>query len=284
MTEIIKRLTLELPSLPPKMAKAARFALDEPEKIAFKSMRSVATSCEITTPTMLRLARHMGFENYEKFKEQFQQSFVQQSFSTRAGALRSTNSKKGGEAVIENLFSTTLENVSKTIDKLDLHNLQQMAKMMCEAKTNYILGSGSMHWVASILQSTGRMAMPNLCVPGSGNTPFIEIIGKFDQEDLILALAISPYAKSTIDIVRLAHSKGIPVIVITDKPSSPLLEFASYYVLAQTDSPHYYPSIVSILALIEALLALIVASHDQELVDRIEEIEKLRDECGAYQL
>jgi DNA-binding MurR/RpiR family transcriptional regulator len=283
MTEILDRLALELPGLSPKLAIAARYALDHPEEIALNSMRSVATSCNIATPTMLRLARHVGFDSYEEFKAQFQRGLVKQSFGSRASALRHTHKAKGDDAIIEQLFDTALENISTTAQNLDLSELQKIAKIMRRAQSNYILGSGSMYWVAALLQSTGCMALPSLRTLTAGNAPYVETLCDISDKDTVLALALSPYTRSTIDAIKMAKSRGATIIAITDKRSSPLLEFASHYILAQATSSHYYPSIISVLAVIEALLALIVANADRDMAKRIKEVELLRRNSEAYQ-
>jgi len=57
MSRINQKLTDALPGLPNKLARATRYALDNPDRIAFDSMRTVASACDVASPTMLRLAR-----------------------------------------------------------------------------------------------------------------------------------------------------------------------------------------------------------------------------------
>ena len=84
---ILHKLRNTLPDLPKKLALAARYALDHPDQVALNSMRSIATEVGVTSTTMLRLARQLGYESYDDFRASFQSELVRGVFGTRADAL-----------------------------------------------------------------------------------------------------------------------------------------------------------------------------------------------------
>ncbi len=264
------------------MAEAARYALDNPDRIALASMRAVAGECGVASPTMLRLARQMGFDSYEAFKAEFQNVILGEGFGARAGALRNTGDSDDHVSLVTMIAEAATTNVARSLTEIDQKELTRMVETILGAKTTYVIGAGSMHWVAAMMQSTGRMALPGLRVPRSGDASMIEMLGAIGPGDAVLALAISPYARSTVDALRFARERNVTIMVITDKRSSPLLEFADIRLFARTQSPHYYPSIVAVVAVVETLLATVVAESDQNTLDRIKHIETLRVRSGAY--
>ncbi len=282
MTEILDRLSAALPDLPSKLSLAARFALDHPERIALASMRGAASECGVTSPTMLRLARVMGFESYTGFKTAFQSALLRDGFGARAGALRDAGEAKGQASLVKAIAVAAATNIERSFRTMDQRALTEMADAIISAATTYVVAAGSLHWVAAMMQATGRMAVPGLRVPRSGEASVIETIGAIGPDDRLLALGIEPYARSTVEALRFVKERGANIMVITDRRSSPLLECADTWLLAQTQSPHYYPSIVAVIAVVEALLATIVARSDQATLDRIKEIERLRERSGAY--
>ena len=88
MATVLERLAQSTPDLSPKMAVAALYAVENPDLIAFHSMRSVATKCGVASPTMLRLARMMGYPSYEGFRADFQDLVAGDGFRARADRLR----------------------------------------------------------------------------------------------------------------------------------------------------------------------------------------------------
>ena len=52
--------------------------------------------------------------------------------------------------------------------------------------------------------------------------------------------------------------------------------------IAGTDSPQFYPSMVGIVALLETLIALVISKGDPAMLTRIAEIDRLRRTEGGY--
>lgn len=284
MPELLDRIAAELPHMPRKMAMAAKYALDHPDEIALSSMRSIASQCGVASPTMLRLARHVGFESYGAFKSMFQDAVILGSFRSRAGALQNAHVQGGDMALVSQIARAAVSNIDRTFSGIDLDVIRQQADLLISAPTTYVIGTGAMHWVAAYMQFTGRMALPGLRVPRQGGATLVEALGAITRDDVVLALAISPYGKNTLNAAQYAHENGARVLAITDSRGSPLLPFSSSHILTSSSSPHYFPSIVAVVAVVEALLAVTVSRSDKATLERIDKIEALRRRSGAYLL
>jgi DNA-binding MurR/RpiR family transcriptional regulator len=72
-------------------------------------------------------------------------------------------------------------------------------------------------------------------------------------EDLLIALAFPRYLTDTVTLAQRARGRGMQVLAITDRPSSPLAPQADVALYAQT-STRYRPNCeTAALALVEAL-------------------------------
>lgn len=282
MDGVLDTLLEVLPKLSTKLAVAARFTLDNPDKIALNSMRTVASECGVASPTMLRLARKCGFPNYIEFRAAFQKELIGQGFSSRANILKNPDDPDGKQDLIAQISQAAHTNIALAFQNCDLEVLKEMANVLLSARTTYVIGSGSAHWLAAFLQATGRMALPELRAPRSGDAPIVEVLANIGPDDAILALGFSPYAKRTVDVVKFAKERGVKVMTMTDRRSSPLLAYSDISLLAPSQSPHFFPSMIAPLAMIEALLAMTVAESGPITLKRISRIEKLREEIGEY--
>ena len=281
MPDISERLTKALPQLPKKLGIAARYALDCPERIALDSMRTVAKSCEVASPTMLRLARELGYESYEKFRAEFQQNFVAHGYGARADALKKAATLGEGVQLIERIAHAADRNIVKTMQLLDTSAVEEFAQSVKQSRRTFILGTGtSMHWMAAMMASIGEMALPGIRSNLQGLPTSLETIASVDDADTLLVMSTSPYAKNSVDAAAFAKAQNAKVYAVTDKRSSPLVEYADRVFFAPTDSPHYYPSIVSTVLMIEILLSAAVAASDT--LDRIKQAEFVQNESGAY--
>ncbi len=282
MNRLTDQLSQLLPELSTKLAIAARYALDRPDQIAMNSMRTVASDCGVASPTMLRLARKMGFSNYLTFKAAFQNELVGQGFENRANALKLSSQPGDQVGMLALLETAAINNVSQAFSDCDLDVLKKMANVMLSANTTYLVGSGSAHWLAAFMQATGRMALPELRAPRSGDASMIEILGNIRPNDAILAFGFSPFAKRTLDVLKFASKRDVTIMTITDLRSSPLIEYSELTLIAPSRSPHFFPSMISTMAMIEVLLATVVAESGPETLKKIARIEELRENIGEY--
>ncbi len=282
MPEILDRLSAALPGLPVKLGQAARFVLDNPNRIALISMRQAANECGVTSPTMLRLAREVGYQSYNDFRSAFQDVLLRDGFGARAGALRETGAGKGQAGLVGMVGAAAVGNLERTLANLDQAALSRMVEVVMDRGTTYVVAASSAHWVAALLQSTARMALPTLRVPRADSAFLVESLSAIGPGDSVLALSIAPYARSTLDALTFASSKGATCMAITDRRSSPLVGLSEICLLAEAESPHYYPSWVAVVALTEVILSTIVSRSDQAVLNKINEMEQLRRRSGEF--
>ncbi len=282
MIEILDRLSEALPGLPGKLAQAARFVLDNPDRIALISMRQAAIECGVTSPTMLRLSRQVGYMSYNDFRSAFQDELLRDGFGARAGALRQTGAGQGQAGLVDKIAEAAIGNLERTLHSLDQEALSRMVDVIIDPGTTYVVAASSAHWVAALLQSTARMALPALRVPRADAAFMVESLASIGPKDSVLAISIAPYARSTMEALRFAKDRGATCMVITDRRSSPLMALAEIRLLAEAESPHYYPSWVAVVALTELILSTIVSRSDQATLDKITEMERLRRRSGEF--
>ena len=282
LQRLATKIIAALPELSPKLALAARYVLDRPEEVAISSMRMIATRVGVASPTMLRLARALGYDSYDAFRAVFQNAYVGGCFKIRAELLQENQERGGTAAIAAQISSAAIENIERFLTDIDVAVLARTADAIHRADRVYVLGFGVFQWVASYFQNTGRIALPNLVVPNpAGGVPMEELAGTGPQ-DVILAMSVSPYAVQTIEAARFAYEKKATVIAITDSMASPLIDCSSQHILVATRSPQYFPSIIAMTAAVETIMAVVVSRSGDTMLARIAAFEDVRRRSGAY--
>lgn len=271
-----------LPDLPKKLAQAARYALDHPDKMALNSMRGSASAVGVTSTTMLRLARHLGFDSYEDFRAAFQKELLRDGFGARAGALRQEDKTTGEETHTEKILSAAEANIHQLRTSLPRQDLDRFCEKIRRAPNVYLVGSSSLFWLASMMKNTGSLILSNLRLVGAEYAIAAEQMSALNKEDMVICFGMSPTARRTVDAMQFAQRRSAFTVAITDRPSSPLAEEADLAFFANADSPHYYPSVVAMTALVELLLASVVAGGDGREAEQVAEFERLRAGTDAY--
>ena len=118
-------------------------------------------------------------------------------------------------------------------------------------------------------------------IPRAGSTP-VDDLAWADKSDVLIAITCKPYRKEVVEAVRIAGEQGVTIIGISDSPASPIIRNADHGFNVSVDTPQFFPSSVSIIALLETLLSMVVSVASEEIVDRVEKFHLRRHQLGLY--
>jgi DNA-binding MurR/RpiR family transcriptional regulator len=279
---LLETLRKTLPSLTPKLAQIARVVLDQPNRVATESMRALAKQSGVTAPTMIRFARELGFDGYDSFKNVFLASVNEQDFAERANWLRQASENDGISSIIQNSAEASYRNNRKFYQSLDMTEICQAADLILNANNVYVVSAGGLHSIASYLHYVGKMAVPQMRLAGTGGGGLVESLIPLKKDDVVITLAFNPYARYGIEATRFALSRGAKLVFFTDSPAAPLASEATILLLQKTDSPQFFPSMVSVMSAVETLISVIVARSGENAVQNIATYSEIRRKSNFY--
>ncbi len=140
-----------------------------------------------------------------------------------------------------------------------------MVTCLIQARKIYILGFGNSVYLAGLAAST---LMP-FCADATaismegGNENAAYRLAAITRDDVLLAISLPRYSLDTLQLSRFAHERGATVLAITDSPASPLTHVARHVLFAPADHPVLTSSYIAVLALIEGLVAGVMARNKE---------------------
>lgn len=278
---ILERLADELEELTPEARKAATYVLENPQDVGVSTVREIAQAARVKPNTVVRMARQVGFEGYEDFRAPFRDE-IKRGFPDRARVLQDHAATGKMGKLYRDIATTAIGNLQDTFASIDPATLTEAAKMVWAARDVYALGVGvnsaNMQNFA-YLASTGMRQFR--AIPRSGSTPMDELAWA-DERDVVIATTCKPYRTEVVDAVAVARDKGLKIIAISDSPAAPILRGADFGFTISAETPQFFPSSVSLLALLETLLSFVIANASTEIIDRVEGFHKRRHETGLY--
>jgi len=281
---VIEQLTAAFPDLSPQLKQAARYVLDAPAEVAINSMRRVAVNADVAPSTMLRLAKALGYDSYEAFRQPFRESMRDRggdSFGDRAEWLQSL-AATGGGALMGGMAEATLGNVEQAFKTTPPKTFAKAAKIIRDADRAWVLGVGGAYGVAHYFTYVGGMALQNLRLPRVHASALVDNLIDVGKRDAVMAISFAPYTRETVGAVAYARERGVKVVAVTDSLASPLAQGAHAVLLAAAASPQYFPSYTAATAVVETLLAFIASAGDRALVKKLADIESFRQRMGVY--
>lgn len=266
--------------LSPELQRAAEFSLQNANQLVVQSMRAFAAEAGVKPATLLRLAQRLGYNGWRELKSAFidDLGLGNDTYVSKAEKLIAKGTQP---ALYEEVFLAHQANLAFTQAE-NQHAMQQAVTLLDEAKQVYICGFRASFPIAWSLFYVYRLFNRQVSlIDGLANN--IEVFTReINAEDCLLLTSFSPYSRESLDVLNAARQAGARIIAITDSPVSPLAQAADCTLLFSLSSPSFFPSIVSGMGIAECLLAMLVARHGREAVNKIESAERYLQRSGAY--
>lgn len=282
-TRISNDLKSRLPDLPRRLRTVAKYVVDHPSDFGLDSIRETARKSRVSTYTLVRLAERMGFATYDEFREPFRHALVSASATVDQPEWVSHLREQGPLGLAQAEASLNeMATVQRSLERLLPDQLHRVVRTLLEARTVYLTAVRASYAMAYYLHYVGRMALPNLqLIPRHMNSA-IDELHNAGPGDVLIAITVTPYSRETIDACRFAQRKGVTLVLISDSDIVSPDFSADETLIASPLSTHHLACYVGTLAVIEVLVAMIVAEAGEPARERIRSYEELRREHQAY--
>ncbi len=283
-SRVLDRLTDEWDALTPEAQKAARYVLENPADVGVSTVREIAEAANVKPNTFVRMARQVGFEGYEDFRAPFREAIRNGavSFPDRARWLQDIRRSGDLGGLYADMADAAIRNLEETFAGIDAGALKAAAEAVWGSRQVFTLGVGVNNANArnfTYLASTGMTRFH--AIPRPGSTP-VDDLAWADRRDVLIAMTCHPYRAEVVAAIRIAREQGMTIIGISDSPASPVIRAADHGFVVAVDTPQFFPSSVSTLALLETLLSFVIAVASDEIVERVETFHRRRHQLGIY--
>ncbi len=281
---VLERISGEWDALTPEARKAARFVLENPQAVGVSTVREIAEFARVKPSTFVRMAQAIGFEGYEDFREPFRVAIRDGSvsFHDRARWLQAQAVKGEMGTLYADMVESALRNIEETFAGIPVERFREAAGVIRSARTVFALGVGVNSANArsfSYLASTGMNGFH--AIPRMGSSALDDLAGA-DEQDALIAITCRPYRIEVTSAVEAARLQGVQVVGISDSPASPVIRGSEHRFVVAVDTPQFFPSSVSTIAVLETLLSFVVAAARPDVVQRVERFHARRHDLGIY--
>ena len=283
-SRVLDRLTEEWDDLTPEAQKAARYVLENPADVGVSTVREIAEAANVKPNTFVRMARQVGFEGYEDFRAPFREAIRKgtASFPDRARWLQEIRKSGDLGGLYADMAEGAMRNLEETFASIDADALKVAAEAIWASRQVFTLGVGVNNANArnfTYLASTGMTQFH--AIPRPGSTP-VDDLAWADKRDVLIAMTSRPYRSEVIEAVRIAREQGLTIVALSDSPASPIIRAADHGFVVAVDTPQFFPSSVTTLAVLETLLSFVIAVARDEVVARVDKFHHRRHQLGIY--
>jgi DNA-binding MurR/RpiR family transcriptional regulator len=249
------RLTDVTADLPRRLRQCADYIAANTDRIAVSTVADLAAGADVPPSALMRFCQIMGFSGFSEMQRLFREAYAPgwPDYSTRLRNLKDQGTGSPAALLAEFVEAgrLSLESLAKTVDEAALN---AAVAMLSKADTVHVVGLRRAFPVATYLTYVfDKMAVPAMLHDG---------VGKLDHRfalrpgDAMVAITFAPYSEETVTLAQDARDRGLPVVVLTDRVTSPVARFADA-ILTVTEMD--FGAFRSLSATIAMALALAVA-------------------------
>ena len=279
----IEALKEGLPQFSPQLKVAAKYIVDHASDFGLDPIRDTARKANVSTYTLVKMAKNVGFPSFEAFRQPFRHALVAGTFAeTDPEWLTEIRTTSPTGTVFADAAKNAVSIVSRSLERQTLHEIEQVTKLLASAPTVYVTAVRSTYAVAYHLHYAGRMALPTMQLIPRHRNSAIDDLNEAQAGDVLIAITVTPYSMETIQACKFAQKKGVKLVLITDSEVVSAALKPEFTLVASVLSSHHFGCLSGMMSVIELLLAFLMQSGGQDARDRIKSYEKLRIENNAY--
>lgn len=279
--DVAQRIKNVYPTFSKGQKKIANAILSDYDKAAYMTAAKLGVLVGVSESTVVRFANELGFEGYSEFQKAVQD--LVRTKLTPNQRIEVTKKRLGSGDILENVMESDISKIRYTLERINRDSFSGSVNAILSAKKIYVMGARSTEALASVLYYNLSLIFDNVkFIHPNSTAEVFEQMFSIGKDDVMIAFSFPRYSSKMVSAVKYAKQSGADVIVFTDSETSPLAEYATELLIAQSDMASFMDSLVAPISIINAIIVAITGKREKEITERFDKLEQVWDEYEVY--
>ncbi|WP_122644835.1 MurR/RpiR family transcriptional regulator [Luxibacter massiliensis] len=261
--DILERIHKLYPSLTRKQKGIADYLLDNPEDICYITLAQLSQQTGASELTILRFCQKMGCESFLKLKDNFREytQWMVKHLSSSAYFVPEVDSKNitGKQELLKAICTEEASAAVEFFSTVDLESIISAVQMIRKSRHILVMAHDISKIPGEFLVFRLRLLYFDAeLIDLADLTETQSRLQDLEEGDLVVFFAFPKYYYPLASIARKVIEKGIPILGITNNPSSPIAEYSSQLLLCQTSTRVFYNTLTLPMAMLNLLASYLV--------------------------
>lgn len=222
---------------------------------ALGSITALAKASAVSTPTVVRLVQKLGFKGYPDFQHALRGEVEAMLVSPLAKHDRWAGGVPDSH-ILNRFADAVMGNLQATLGQIDHAEFDAAATLLADpARRVFAMGGRITHALADYFTTLMKVVRSDVTLLSDMSNAWPPALIDMKRGDVLLVFDIRRYENSVLQLVELAVEQGAEVVLVTDRWVSPAAIHARHTLACHVEAPSAWDSTVSILVLVETLLA-----------------------------
>jgi DNA-binding MurR/RpiR family transcriptional regulator len=279
MSDIVKQVSQAFESLTPSQKVVANYVMENADTIAFDTLDDLAAHIGVSTTTVIRFARMLGYGGYSEMQRDIQGS-IKGKVSLPERLSESASSLKRGKLLMDS-FQNDIENIKLTLAGLSEEDLKAAVSTIIAGKNIYVLGlRGSFSLAYYMATRLGQIRARVHLFQAIGLTYPEEIVST-GAGDVCIVYMFPRYSKMTANIVLCLKKRGVKTILFTSPNCSAVKSYGDIILPCSIKSISFKDSFVAPMCLSNYIVASVAIENYAGAMDILAQTEEMLSQ-GYY--
>lgn len=193
--------------------KIGDFIISNYSTLAFITLDVFASKCGVSTTSVIRFARKLGFSGYVELQNKIRRSLMKkvslpERFENKYPLIHR-------EDLLSKMLESETKNLQNTFNYLTEDSLKKSLELISGAHKIYVLGSRSTFGVAYYTSNYLSQIIDNVSLISGVGGMYPEELVNIDENDVCIAYMFPRYQQLQANMLSWFKTKHVPVIVIT---------------------------------------------------------------------
>lgn len=224
MSGIIAKLNSVYNSLPDSEKRVSRYIFKNENSVPLQTIHEVANSSSVSSTTVLRLIRKIGYSSFKNFKI----DLAKGSTSKLTNIYSEIKPEDSDKDLVKKVFFGNMKSLEDTLGSTDIINLIKVSKILAKSKRIVLFGVGG----SGIVADDAALRFSHLDIQSEAYSDSLRILlqaKRLKKGDATIGITHSGRTSIIIDSLNIAQTNGATTIGISNYMNSPIIKVCDYF-------------------------------------------------------
>ncbi len=263
------------------------FILDHETDACFMTSTELAGELDVSEASVIRFARALGFSGYMDFQRSLRKSHTEKlgrissAVAVPYERLQASMATEGGDYIQEFLLNTQT-NITSVVRNNPKPTFDAAIELLVAARRKYIVASRANTGVASYCNLLLRHQLPDVIPTWESSVNVIDHMCDITRQDAVILFSFPRYSEMDRQALQMAEDAGAKILVISDRPSAPLAQYADVLLTVDVDTNTFFNSYVGVELVMEILCAGLSRRMGDANAEKLQLIDRYIGQLGVY--
>lgn len=210
------------PSFSPAEKKIADYFSTSLDSVPAMTVTELAEACSVSEASIIRFSRKIGYSGYYQMKVEIIRSLI-----TKENERSVVSGTHDYPSLKDRTLDISMNNMRNTFNAIDMDVIEKVLTLILGSNAIYFFAAGnSLNVALDASYKLGKLGLKTYCesVPERA----LMLARNMQEGDIAFGITHSGGSKLVALTLKIAHSKHIPVICLTNFTNSPIIKWCDH--------------------------------------------------------